>query len=122
VSIYKIDFDAKDFLSNMDIAMMNNSEIGGLITNICLACEKEDRVYLSQFRFIGNLYKEPGKRKHIPYRIRKKVLSIGYCLFCNSKERLTIDHIIPVSKGGDDNEENLQCLCLKCNSKKRDKI
>jgi len=118
MSLSKIDFDAKDFLSNIDIAMMDNKEIGKLITKICLACEKEDVDYLSQFNFIGKLYKESGKRKHIPQRIRKKILSIGYCLFCGSKERLTIDHIIPVSKNGGNNEENLQCLCSKCNSKK----
>lgn len=30
----------------------------------------------------------------------------------------TIDHIIPVAHGGDHTEENLQCACRECNSKK----
>jgi len=106
----------------MNITMMNNNEIGELITKICLACEKENKNYLNQFNFIGNLYKEPRERKYIPHRIRKKILSIGYCLFCGSKNKLTIDHITPISKGGSNNEENLQCLCWKCNIKKGTKI
>lgn len=33
-----------------------------------------------------------------------------------------VDHIIPVSKGGLNNLENLQASCLSCNRKKSDKI
>ena len=35
---------------------------------------------------------------------------------------LEIDHIIPVSKGGYTQEDNLQTLCWKCNRAKSDKI
>ncbi|HJB68761.1 MAG TPA: HNH endonuclease [Candidatus Fournierella excrementigallinarum] len=35
---------------------------------------------------------------------------------------LEIDHIIPVSKGGRTEEDNLQTLCWKCNRSKGDKI
>jgi 5-methylcytosine-specific restriction endonuclease McrA len=35
---------------------------------------------------------------------------------------LEIDHIIPLSKGGETTEENLQALCWKCNRTKGSKI
>jgi hypothetical protein len=40
------------------------------------------------------------------------------CVECNAQEKLSIDHIQPVSKGGSDDLSNLQILCRSCNSKK----
>jgi 5-methylcytosine-specific restriction endonuclease McrA len=49
----------------------------------------------------------------------------GYaCLACGRKEpeiRLTVDHVIPVSKGGANDIQNLQGLCLTCNLRKHAK-
>jgi 5-methylcytosine-specific restriction endonuclease McrA len=40
------------------------------------------------------------------------------CLCCHKKLKLTADHVIPVSKGGTSNIDNIQPLCGPCNSKK----
>ena len=40
------------------------------------------------------------------------------CICCGSKSNLEVDHIMPVSKGGNSILENLQILCKRCNVKK----
>lgn len=40
------------------------------------------------------------------------------CAYCGSEENLTIDHIIPQSKGGMDFTKNVVCCCKKCNQSK----
>jgi len=43
----------------------------------------------------------------------------GYeCVYCGSKKSLTLDHVIPKSKGGMNTWENLVTSCFKCNLKK----
>ncbi len=43
------------------------------------------------------------------------------CKKCNRTNDLGIDHIIPLSKGGGDELNNLQLLCRWCNSRKGDR-
>ncbi len=43
------------------------------------------------------------------------------CLRCGEQKPLTVDHVIPISKGGPNDISNLQPLCGSCNSTKRDK-
>jgi 5-methylcytosine-specific restriction endonuclease McrA len=42
------------------------------------------------------------------------------CLRCGGEGPLTIDHVIPISKGGPNTIDNLQPLCGPCNSSKND--
>lgn len=44
------------------------------------------------------------------------------CADCLSVDDITIDHIVPLSRGGEDNVDNLQFLCRPCNSSKSDRI
>lgn len=42
----------------------------------------------------------------------------GKCLRCGSPENLSMDHVIPLVKGGADDPSNIQILCRPCNSHK----
>lgn len=44
------------------------------------------------------------------------------CQYCGSTRSLTIDHVIPKSKGGGDTWDNLVVACCSCNVKKGDKL
>jgi DNA-directed RNA polymerase subunit RPC12/RpoP len=60
------------------------------------------------------------------YNVRENRLKIyerdNYkCTYCGkqlTRFTATLDHITPVSKGGDNSAENLKTACLKCNSRK----
>ena len=44
----------------------------------------------------------------------------GYqCAYCKSTSRLTMDHIVPLSKGGPHTKSNIAPACRPCNSRKR---
>jgi len=40
------------------------------------------------------------------------------CLSCGKQEKLTVDHVIPVTSQGNSDIQNIQPLCHSCNSKK----
>ena len=45
----------------------------------------------------------------------------AFCTACGTRSELHVDHIVPVSRGGSENDiHNLQLLCKSCNSAKRD--
>ena len=64
----------------------------------------------------------------VPYKkvvlTRKNILrrDAYKCAYCGRSDLpLTIDHIIPKSRGGADSWENLVCACTMCNNKKGDR-
>lgn len=51
------------------------------------------------------------------YRIARFVKAKdGRCLECGATEGLTVDYIVPLSRGGEQSVENARTLCRSCNS------
>jgi 5-methylcytosine-specific restriction endonuclease McrA len=49
----------------------------------------------------------------------------GKCAYCGSSvslNKFTFDHVVPKSRGGSTNWNNIVCSCLKCNSKKNNRL
>lgn len=72
----------------------------------------------------GELFGDQPKRPPIPREVVDAVYRRdgGRCVYCGSTKDLQIDHIIPFSRGGSSELENLQLLCRKCNIEKSNKI
>lgn len=72
----------------------------------------------------GVLFDEDHKRPYIPRDVVGLVYMRdgGRCRECGCTKNLQLDHIIPFSKGGSSEPENLQLLCKECNLKKGNRI
>lgn len=67
------------------------------------------------FKYIKHQYKKvPPSRENIYKRDNYE------CVYCGSNKNLTLDHVIPQSKGGKDSWDNLVTACRTCNSEKAD--
>jgi len=69
-------------------------------------------------KFIRTLYKS-----RVPYSKKNVLVRDGLvCVYCGSGGRnLTVDHIVPKSKGGKSTFENTVASCKPCNNKKGSK-
>lgn len=77
----------------------NNPEKNALKSSRRRAKIKQRETFLITDKELNRLYNNP-------------------CSHCGATEDITLDHIIPVSRGGRHSIGNLQSLCLSCNSSK----
>ena len=89
--------------------------------------EPEERVayvVYEQGQNVGRVRTEAERRqarfakKSRTYFARLVLRDGPHCKACGTTDNLTVDHIIPMSRGGSDDIDNLQLLCRRCNSRK----
>lgn len=87
---------------------------------ICQPCNKKRKSTLSTARAKRRRILEWKAGDPITEEIRKGVFKRDgeMCRKCGSKERLSIDHIRPLFWHGSNDADNLQALCVSCNSSK----
>jgi len=102
---------------------------------MCLVAKDKVQVLKSSERIIrtaeGMIMKVPAVMKlikliralyrtRVPFSKKNVLVRDGFkCAYCGTeKEKLTIDHIIPKSRGGKTTFENCVSSCKQCNNKK----
>ena len=69
-------------------------------------------------------FAEVAARTRISDSVRAEIIvrDGGRCRKCFSTRNLEVDHIVPVSRGGVTEQENLETLCRRCNRRKWNKL
>lgn len=62
-------------------------------------------------------------RTKVPFSKKNVMIRDGFiCQYCGKQKELTIDHVVPVSRGGKSTFENCVTACKDCNNIKSDKL
>jgi len=111
-------------LENLDTTLVNiitktkyASSTYDLSLDKAISLVKEGRVHVYKPDMIYRNDIDSKDSWIVKYLVFERDLNL--CHYCGKKGD-TVDHIIPVCKGGKFTEENLVCCCSKCNSDKSD--
>lgn len=111
-AVHPVDYSLYDFEDWCELAELRDS--GRYITTPTLRLRVPEVILLTGF---NGFFRQEVRfsRRNIFERDKNT------CQYCNrrfSKTDLTIDHVVPRSKGGKDTWENLVLACVKCNVRK----
>lgn len=92
---------------------------------VCATCREWEKKHLEEINspeyLRGSILENKANaKKPIPNTLRWAVWERDNftCKHCGARQNLSVDHIIPESKGGELTMENTQTLCKSCNSRK----
>lgn len=103
------------------MSLYNDDKISEIVNYPDDYQEKLYRLHKSYLHFISyESRRSKANSKISNKKTREKVFEKNgwKCCLCGSTEKLSIDHIVSVASGGSNEIENLQTLCVPCNSKK----
>ena len=94
-------------------AHLSNAGFAAAMMEIGLLAERSEALMLNP-----EICDVSQGRKSLGRAVRADVLCGAKCVGCGRSDSLEIDHIVPISRGGSSERENLQALCGRCNRAK----
>lgn len=84
---------------------------------------ERDRIRSEKHKAEARLYYlRDNMRKEARKRLPELIARDGNkCQRCGTTDKITVDHIVPLARGGTNDLENLQLLCKLCNGVKGDR-
>lgn len=103
-----------DVLGKVDVLEYSSK----LVRNAERTYEKYVPKIMKLIKFVETIY-----RNKVPFSKRNVMVRDNYrCVYCGKKpEKVTIDHVVPRSKGGKSSFLNCVSSCKLCNDKKADR-
>ena len=94
--------------------------MSSFVTNSFEAVKEDNKKRDEDVKFWGTKIEE---RRLFDWQERKQILqkTKGHCACCGkalTTKTMTVDHCVPLSRGGTNNFVNLVALCIDCNEKK----
>lgn len=122
----KAESDKKSYLKNREIRLAQAREYNKTHYDAAKKAAQvrswrkrnPDKTKLQKYRRRGALVGSFSKAEWVVIVEKQR----GRCAICGETRKLTVDHIVPVSKGGVNYAWNLQGLCRPCNSRKHAKL
>ena len=100
---------------------LSSEQMAGVLDMLACRIDADEARKASQADRTAKYRRRGGSA--IPDDMRQRIFERDEykCQDCGAVDNLSIDHITPVSKGGATEDENLEVLCIPCNSRKRDR-
>jgi hypothetical protein len=117
------DVVARDVLpkSHSQLAAHTPEELVLRVKHVVLSAEQDLRKLrreVEAFENFEKLTKTPRERIPDDTRLFVWQRDRGCCARCGSRERIELDHIVPIAEGGSNTARNIELLCEKCNRAK----
>ncbi|KAL6769218.1 hypothetical protein ACKKBG_A17940 [Auxenochlorella protothecoides x Auxenochlorella symbiontica] len=98
-----------EYLRKCDVLEYYDARVRSVSTEFYLPAVLRARTYLHR----------PNRMVRMTLNRRSIMLRDKHtCQYCGSRENLTLDHIVPASKGGGFTWDNIVTCCSRCNAKK----
>lgn len=110
----------EQYIKNATEWNKNNKEKRKVTKDKWRANNKEKTNFLARLY----LYRKKGAGGYPTFKQVNELYEryFGLCVYCHINKATTLDHVIPISRNGSNNIENLMPACLSCNSSKGGKL